>query len=136
MQDIKESDVAGENRQRPLHIMQAKFDIFVLFRGDFAPVTDLSRIDIQSEHRLPAGALAEIKRQQTDAASDIQDRVPGRAQQFIRGRINLVVAQFAADIMAEPALLELRGHSRTRIYMVRRVSYRGFHLLRIIALPD
>jgi hypothetical protein len=30
----------------------------------------------------------------------------------------------------------LRGDARTRIFVFGRVSFRGFHLLRIIALPD
>ena len=136
MQDVEESDVARESRQWLLHVMQAELDTFILFRGDFAAVTNLARIDIQPEHRLPAGAFPKIKPEQTDAASDIQHRMIGRAQQFICGWINLVVPQFAPHIMPEPALPELRGHARTRTFVVRRVSSRGFHLLRIIALPD
>lgn len=136
MEDVEESDVARENRQWLLHVVEAKLDVLIMFRGDFAAVTNLARINVQSEQRLPAAALAKIKSEQTNAATDIEDRILGRPEQFIRGWINLVVPQFAPHIMPQPALPELRGHARTRTFVVRRVSYRGFHLLRIIALPD
>ena len=124
MEDVEERDVARENREGLLHIVQAELDILILLRGDFAAVANFACIHIQTEDRLPAGAFSKIKPQQPNAATDIQDRVIRRPEQFIRGRIDLVVPQFAPHIMPEPALPELRGHTRTRTFVVRRVSYR------------
>src|SRR5688500_13992677 len=136
MEDVEESDVALKNRQRLLHVVQAELDILISFRGDFTAVTNLARIDIQTKHRLPATAFPEIQPEQTNAATDIQNRILRLPQQLIRGRIDLVVPQFPPHVMPQPALPELRRHARTRTFVVGRVSYRGFHLLRIIALPD
>ena len=85
MEHIEKSDVAGENRHRFLHVLKAKLDIFVRCRGDVASLPDFPRIDIEPEDRLPAPAFAQIKREQTNAASDIQDRLL-RAAKTVRRR--------------------------------------------------
>jgi hypothetical protein len=136
MQDIEERDVAGKSRDRGLNILKAQFHIAITFGRDLTSVTNLARVDIQTEDRLGAGALAQIKRQQSNAAPDVQDRFGGRTQQLVRGLINPIAAQLAANVAAQPALGKLRGHSGTRALVVGCVSSPGFHLLRIIALPD
>ena len=85
---------------------------------------------------LPARALAQIKRQQSHSAADIQDRRGRGTQEFVSRRINPVAPQLAADVTAEPTFLELDRYARTRIFVFRRVSIQGFHLRRLIALPD
>ena len=75
MENVEKSDVAGKSRERFLNIVKAKLDLFIIVRGDFRSVTNLSCVDIEAEHRLPAGAFPKIKRQETDAATDIQDRI-------------------------------------------------------------
>ena len=136
MQDIEESDVAGKSRQRLLHVVQAELDVLILLRGDLAAVTNFARIDVQAEHGMTASALAEIEGEQPNAATDIEDRILRVTQQFVGAWINPIVPQLASHVMAKPALLKLRRHPRTRIFVVWRVSTLRFHLLRIIALPD
>lgn len=136
MEHVEESDVPRENRQRFPNILKAQLDIFIARRRDLRPVSDLSLVQVQAEHGLPALAFPQIKGQQPDAATDVQDGILRRTQQFIRGGVDLVVAYFAPHIMAEPPLRELRRDPRTRIFVFRRVFCLRFHLLRIIALPD
>jgi hypothetical protein len=136
MQHVEENDVAGENRERTLHVVQAKLDRIIFFRGDFAAVTDLSRVHIQAEQRLRTRPFPKIKSEETNPATDIQDWIPGRPQQLVGGRINLVIAQFAAHIMAKPALPKLRSDPRARSLVFGQLNAPVFHLLRIIALPD
>src|SRR5205085_8660921 len=72
---IKESNVAGENRNRSEHVLVSKIDIVIVGGGDPAPVANLARIQIEPEHRLAAGAFAKVKGQQADAAPDIENGI-------------------------------------------------------------
>ena len=136
MQHIKKNNVAGEVRQRLLNILVMKINVRVMGFDNSLAVPDLSRIQIESEDPLPANTLAQIKREQTDAAPQIENRLGRVAQQFVGGGINGIAAQFAAHISSEPELRKLRRHSRASRLVFVRIASPVFHLLRIIALPD
>ena len=136
MQDIEERDVAGKIRDRFADIVNAKLDVAVMSGRDLGTVANLPSVDIEADNRLSAPTLPKIKSQQSHATADIEDWLGGRAQQIVSGLINPVAAQLAAHIVAEPSLTKPSGDPRTRIFVVRRVSIQGFHLRRIIALPD
>jgi hypothetical protein len=103
---------------------------------DLRTVTNLSRVDIEAEDRLSAGALPQIESKQSHAAADIEDWFGGRAKKLVSRRINPVAAQLAAHVVAQPPRSKPPGDPRTRNFVVRCVSSQGFHLRRIIALPD
>jgi hypothetical protein len=136
VQHIEESDVSAKFRERVLRILMTKFDIVVRRFRDPRTLSDFSRVHINSQDRLAASAFPQIKRQQPDTASHIEDRLRGRTQQLPRGRINFIPPQLPAHIAAKPRLREASSDARTRIFVISRVSSQGFHLLRIIALPD
>ena len=116
--------------------MKAKIDIAVLGGRDRHSVTNFAGVEIEPEDRLPAGAFAQIKREQSHAAADVEDRRGRGTQEFVSGLVNSIAAQLPADIVTQPALGKLGRHPRTRTFVIRRVSSQGFHLRRFIALPD
>ncbi len=136
MQHIKKHNIPGEMREQSLNVLVTKIDVLVVVLRNALSLSDLARIQIKSEDRLPATALAQIKRQQTDTASDIENRLGRAAQEFVRGGINGIAAQFAAHVAAEPTLGKLRGDPGAGRPVFARVASPVFHLLRIIALPD
>jgi hypothetical protein len=97
---------------------------------------DFSRSNIEAKGRLPATAFAQIKREQTKPAADIQDRFLRAAKEFVGGRINGIAPQFARHITAQPALGKMGGDTGARRLMFADLAWPVFHLLRIIALPD
>src|SRR5438067_5447852 len=136
MQDVEERDVSGKIRDRFFDVVKAKLDVAVMAGRDLRAVTNLSPVDIQAEDWLPARALPQIKSQQSHAAAHVEDRLGGRSQEFVSRLINSVAAQFAAHVVAQPSPAKQGGDPPTRTFVVRRVSSQGFHLRRIIALPD
>jgi hypothetical protein len=136
VQHIEERDVSAKLRERVLRILMTKFDIVVARLRDPRTRPDFSRVHINAQDRLAASAFPQIKRQQPDTATHIEDRLGGRTQQLKRDRINLIPPQLPAHVAAKPRLREATSDARTRIFVISRVSSQGFHLLRIIALPD
>src|SRR5205085_9744717 len=111
--------------------------------GDAEPTTrrifgvpDFSRIDIEAGNGLRAAALAQIKREQADAATDIENRLIGPTKKFVGGRKNRIAAQFALHIGTQPPSRKPRRDVRTGRLVPSRFVSRVFHLRRIIALPD
>src|SRR5438067_1264133 len=136
MQDIEKHNVAGELRDRFSDIVKTKIDVAVMAGRDLRAVSDLAGIRIQPEDWLRTSAFPQIKGEQSHAAAHIQNRRRGGTQQVVGTLVNPVAAQFATDVVAQPALRKPSRYPRTRIFVVGRVSSRGFHLRRIIALPD
>src|SRR6478672_3959167 len=136
MQHIEERDVTGKIRDRGLDILKPKLDVAIMVGCNPGAVTNLARIDVEAEDRLRAGALAQIKREQSDSASDIENRFGGKSEKLVGRRKNPIAPQFAAHVMAEPLRRKLGRDPRTRVFVFRYVSFQGFHLRRVIALPD
>ena len=104
MKHIEKSNVAGENGHRSAYILIAQMDVPIGGRGDGASLPDFPRIDIEAQERLPATAFAQIKREQTKPAADIQDRLLRAAKKLVSGGINGIAPQFAPHITSQPAL--------------------------------
>src|SRR5438045_781334 len=136
MEHIEERDVAAKLRERFLRILLVKTDIAIAISRRISGVPDFSRIDIEADDWLRAAAFAQIKREQTDAATDIENWFIRSVKKFIGLRKNRIAAQFALHIMTQPASWKSRGDARTRQFVFTRFLWRVFHLLRIIALPD
>ena len=136
MKHIEESDVAGENWNRSLDILMAKIDVPIAIRRDATSLSDFARVDIESEDRLRATAFTQIKREQTNPAADVQDRLVRATKQFVSRGINGIAPQFAPHIPTEPALWKLGGNAGASRLMFAKIVSPVFHLLRIIALPD
>ena len=100
MQHIEEDNIPGEFWERLLNILVTEIDVRVVSPRDALALLDLSGVQIETEDRLVATAFAQIKREQTDAASDIEDRLARTAQEFVGRRINWIAAQFASGIAA------------------------------------
>jgi len=136
MKHVEQSNVAGENWDRFLHILRAKIDVPVARRRDATSLPCFPRIDIESQERLPATAFSQIKREQTKSAADVQNWLVRATKQFVSGGINGVAAQFAPHVTTEPALWKLCGNAGASRLMFADIASPVFHLLRIIALPD
>ena len=136
MEDIEERDVSLKLRDRFLDILLVKTDVPVATSRDIIGVPDFSRIDIESGDRLRAAAFAQIKREQTDSATDIENRLIGTTEKFAGRRKNRIAAQFALRIGTQPPSRKPRRDARRRRLVCSRFVSRVFHLLRIIALPD
>ena len=136
MEHIEEHDVAAKLRERFLRILLVKTDIAIAISRRISGVPDFSRIDIEPGDRLRAAAFAQIKREQADAATDIENRFIGPTKKFVGCWKNRIAAQFALHIMTQPASWKSRGDARTRRFVFTRFLSPVFHLLRIIALPD
>jgi hypothetical protein len=104
--------------------------------GDLRSVKDFSGIDIQAEDGLPAGTFPQIKREQSHPAPYIQNGRRRGSKKFVSRLVNSIAPKLAADIVPQPPLRKPGCHARTRTFVFRRVSFQGFHLRRIIALPD
>ena len=134
MQDIEEHHVARKARDRFADVMKTEVHVAIAVRGDLGAVTNLARVEVEPDDWLAAGALAQIKSQQSYAAADIENRLGRVSHQLVSGLVNPVAPQLAPDVTAEPWFRELRRHARTRAFVFRRVFYLGYHLRRIIAL--
>jgi hypothetical protein len=133
---IEKRNRTGKGRERSLNILRAKLDIFVTLLRNAHPLPDFPCINIQSQDGLPAAAFTQIKREQANTASDIEDRIVRAGKKLIGRRINRVVTKFAPDIAPQPALGKLGGNAGTRTLMFSSIAGEVFHLIRIIALPD
>ena len=136
MKHIEKGNVAGENRNRSPDVLMAQIDVPIGGRGDGASLPDFPLIDIETQKRLLATAFAQIKREQAEPATDIQDRLLRAAKELVRGRINGIAPQFAPHITTQPARWKMGGDAGARRPMFADLVSPVFHLLRIIALPD
>ena len=136
MEHIEERDVSAKLRNRFPNILLVKTDVAIAISRRISGVPDFSSIDIESGNGLRTAAFAQIKREQTDAATNIENRFIGPAKKFVGCWKNRIAAQFALHIMTQPASWKSRGDARTRQFVFTRFLWRVFHLLRIIALPD
>ena len=136
MEHIEEHDVAAKLRERFLRILLVKTDIAIAISRRISGVPDFSRIDIESGDRLRAAAFAQIKREQADAATDIENRFIGPTKKFVGGRKNRIAAQFASHVGTQPPARKSRRDARARGLVCAYFLWRVFHLRRIIALPD
>jgi len=106
MQHIEESDVAGENGDRSQDILMAKIDIPIASRRDATALFDFSSVEIEPEDWLPAPALTQVKREQTQPAAYVQNWFVRTVKQFAGGGINGIASQFARHVTAKPKLPE------------------------------
>lgn len=136
MKDVEERNVPAKIRRRALNILAAKLNIFIMLPRDLGPVSNFARIQVHSENGLRKAAFPQIKTEQPDSASDIQDRLRRGMEQLPSGTVNLVPAQLAAHVAAQPTLPESARHPGAGFVVPRIRSAQVFHLLRIIALPD
>ena len=136
MEHIEERDVAAKLRERFLRILLVKTDIAIAISRRISGVPDFSRIDIEADDWLRAAAFAQIKREQTDAATDIENWFIRSVKKFIGLRKNRIAAQFALHIGTQPPARKSLRHARARGFVCAYFLSRVFHLRRIIALPD
>ena len=136
MEHIEERDVAAKLRERFLRILLVKTDIAIAISRRISGVPDFSSIDIESGNGLRAAAFPQIKREQTDAATNIENRFIQSVKKFIGLRKNRIAAQFALHIGTQPPSRKPRRDVRTGRLVPSRFVSLVFHLRRIIALPD
>jgi len=136
MQHIEKDNVSREFRERLLNILVTEVDVRIVSLRDPLALLDLSCVQVETEERVPAPAFAKIKPEQTNAASNVQDRLAQVAQKFVGRRISRITTQFASDIAAQPELRKLRDHPGASRLVFVLLGWPVFHLLRIIALPD
>ena len=77
--------------------------IVLLLFGSERGATDLSLIDVDPDNRLLHSPFPEIKREQTDAAADIENRRLCVAEQVIGKRKRWIGTQFAGDVVTQPS---------------------------------
>jgi hypothetical protein len=136
MQDVEERDVSLEFRERMNEVVLDKAQLLTFARNNFAGLPDFAAIDIVAGDNRLKPAFAQVKRQQPDAAADIQERLVRGVQQVVSRAEDYIAPKFAPDVTLQPALRKERGDARARFFVGRGDGWLVFHLLRIFALPE
>ena len=136
MEDVEERDMALEFRERVGQVVIKKSQPLASAGNHFARLPDFARIDIVSGNGRLKAALAQVKWEETDAATDVEERFGRSAQQLVSGTKDMVAAQFARDIPLEPALWEKGGNAGASLLVGSGLRLPVFHLRRIFGLPD
>ena len=98
MQDIEKRDVPLELRQRMKEVVLDEAQLLAFARNHFARLPDLAAIDIIAGDGRTKAAFAQVKRQQPNAATDVEERLPRALQQLVSRAEDLVAPKFAADV--------------------------------------
>jgi len=123
VQHVEHHDIARRKRSRG-NIGPFEHDFAI--RCHRAPrASDFFLVEIEASHRQLAAALAQVAREQTDPAADVDHRMRRAAQQFERGRIRGVAAQFPTHVALQPSARIPCGDSLDRVACHRIATFAG-----------
>src|ERR1041384_4052835 len=124
MQQIKHRNIAGKTRNRFADIHTTQLNIGIT-RCYSLSAFRFSLVYVESKNRCPKTPFTKIKREQTNSATDIQDRRIRATKQLISCDEDWVAAQLAPHITTQPQFPKLRCYANASGSLFIRISSVG-----------